>query len=312
MANRSPSPRRKSKQEIIQYRHNIAQLHAELVEECHTMQINKISAQEFRLKYNLKYPNEDKEYALSLYMSEYDARLRVVKAKNTTKRKRTKSSSSNKCSIPIPAAAQHESSAEDDDEENQSSKRSKIEKTIVHVIPRMYEYASPNCAEELIACHITDPLSQEQIEQMIQKDSTKLIWFWDIESIPMIIDDIQECFADSVLIGAYGQSCTTSLKFTPGLERLVQNGQFRLVSSGSGKERADGMLDILVMDLHNRIHDKNIHFVILSNDSGFDSLACTVSSQQREMIRVSVRGNPQASRIYNHACKALENNSNTL
>jgi hypothetical protein len=259
--------------------------------------MEKISGEEFRLKYALSFPNQDSDYALKLYMSEYDPRLRVVKAKNKAKRK--KSCSSNNSAI------QEDDPSSDDDKEPKA-KEPKVERTIIHVIPRMSEYASPNCIEELTACHITDPLSQEQIDQMVELNngSIKHVWFWDIESIPMEMIDLEDCFADSVIIGAYGQSC--KLKLTCSLERLVKKGQFRLVSSGSGKERADGMLDILVMDLHHRIQDKNIKFVILSNDSGFDSLACTVCCQKREMIRVSVRGDQEPRKIYRHACKSFE------
>jgi hypothetical protein len=70
------------------------------------------------------------------------------------------------------------SSADDDDKEPKA-KEPKVERTIIHVIPRMSEYASPNCIEELTACHITDPLSQEQIDQMVElkNGSIKLVWF---------------------------------------------------------------------------------------------------------------------------------------
>lgn len=58
----------------------------------------------------------------------------------------------------------------------------------------------------------------------------------------------------------------------------------------TGKERADGLIDTMAMDLHHRIQNKSVPFAIVSNDNGFSNCQVAIAAQGRQIVRAGVVG----------------------
>ena len=78
---------------------------------------------------------------------------------------------------------------------------------------------------------------------------------------------------------------------------LIFANQLYFLHTEAGKERADGLLDVFLLDFHHRIVDKSIPFVVVSNDDGFKNAMTTVYNQGRQIIRIAVSGDPDGDAI---------------
>ncbi len=75
---------------------------------------------------------------------------------------------------------------------------------------------------------------------------------------------------------------------TSQLANSLLQKSFFLLCTGSGKERTDGVIDMLAVELcHQR--KKQITIVCVSNDHGFDALVCLLHYRGCNVMRVACK-----------------------
>jgi hypothetical protein len=90
---------------------------------------------------------------------------------------------------------------------------------------------------------------------------------------------------NTLVLCVYGESFPTgNLPLTSQLAQSMLQRTFFLLCTGSGKERTDGVIDMLAVDLY---HQKQKRIVCVSNDGGFDSLVFLLHFRGAHVMRVS-------------------------
>lgn len=182
--------------------------------------------------------------------------------------------------------------------------------SIISVVEPSCAYDPPiKCDPFLIEYHIRMPVSKRFLESIVSGKDT--IFFCDIENIRFAVE--KEDFERSLVLCAYTGTLDKGLVKTKKVMELLFSNRLYLLHTDAGKERADGLIDVFALDFHHRIPDKNVRFVIVSNDNGFKNAMTTVYSQGRQIIRIAVSGDHDGDAIYREALKhfqAARNNNN--